>query len=100
SKPSSSACRAERLARAGTGPDLPVVGPAGESEGMGPDADSGEEMMLAVAVEIGRVNVTDIPFVHVAGRDQPGRDQVPEPLAAERVDLVVVGGHFFTACES
>jgi hypothetical protein len=46
SKPAAFACRAERLARAGTGPDGPVVGPPGAPEGVGPDADTGEEVAL------------------------------------------------------
>lgn len=46
SKPASSACRAERLARAGSGPDGALVLPAGAAKGERPASDSGEEMAL------------------------------------------------------
>jgi hypothetical protein len=43
---------AEGLAGAGAGPDGPVVGPSCETEGIGPDADPGEEVALRVALEV------------------------------------------------
>jgi hypothetical protein len=43
---------AERLAGARSGPDGPVVGPSGETEGVGPDADACEEVALGVTVEV------------------------------------------------
>lgn len=46
SKPAAFACRAEGLARARAGPDRPVVGPSGAAQGVGPDADAGEEVDL------------------------------------------------------
>jgi hypothetical protein len=42
----------KRLAGAGAGPDGPVVGPSGKTEGMGPDADTREEVALGVTVEV------------------------------------------------
>ena len=45
-KPSSFACRAERLARTGTSPNRSVVAPSGRPEGMGPNANACEEMAL------------------------------------------------------
>jgi hypothetical protein len=48
-KPSSLACRAERLARTGTSPNRSVVTPSGRPEGMGPDANACEEMALREA---------------------------------------------------
>jgi hypothetical protein len=47
----------KRLTRAGSGPDGPVVGPTGEAQGVGPSADSGEEMALRVSGKIGRPNI-------------------------------------------
>jgi hypothetical protein len=43
---------AEGLARTRAGPDGPVVGPSCETEGVGPDADPGEEVVLRVALEV------------------------------------------------
>lgn len=43
------ACRAERLAGTGTGPDRTVGGPSGKFEGEAPSADSGKEMALGVS---------------------------------------------------
>lgn len=58
-KPIAFACRAERLARAGAGPDRTVVGPSGRAEGEGPDADSGEEMALSKSSKLVWGDVTD-----------------------------------------
>jgi hypothetical protein len=48
---------AEGLAGAGAGPDGPVVGPSCETEGVGPDADPGEEVALRVTLEVARSHV-------------------------------------------
>jgi hypothetical protein len=48
---------AERLAGAGAGPDGPVVGPSCKTEGVGPDADTGEEVALRVTLEVARSHV-------------------------------------------
>jgi hypothetical protein len=48
---------AEGLARTGAGPDGPVVGPSCETEGVGPNADTGEEVALGVALEVARSHV-------------------------------------------
>jgi hypothetical protein len=48
---------AERLAGAGAGPDGLVVGPSCKTEGVGPDADPGEEVALGVALEVARSHV-------------------------------------------
>jgi len=48
---------AERLAGAASGPDGPVVGPSGETEGVAPDADAGEEVALGVAAQVCRSHV-------------------------------------------
>jgi hypothetical protein len=48
---------AEGLAGAGAGPDGPVVGPSGKAEGIGPDADPGEEVALRVTLEVARSHV-------------------------------------------
>jgi len=56
-KPSAAACAAERLARAAGGPDGTIVWPTGVSQGVGLDADAGEEVALVVASEIIRGNI-------------------------------------------
>jgi hypothetical protein len=52
SKPCAFACRAERLAWAGSGPYFPVVRPTGQSQGIGPSSDTGEEMALGEAFKV------------------------------------------------
>jgi hypothetical protein len=74
SSPASFACRGERLARAGSCPNRPVVGPTGEPECVGPDADSCEEMALGKPVEFVWYDILDRPFVDFAGRYQPRLD--------------------------
>jgi hypothetical protein len=48
---------AEGLAGAGAGPDGSVVGPSCKTEGVGPDADTGEEVALGVTLEVARSHV-------------------------------------------
>jgi hypothetical protein len=48
---------AEWLAGAGAGPDGPVVGPSCETEGVGPDADTGEEVALRELAKIVGSNI-------------------------------------------
>jgi hypothetical protein len=69
-KPLSFACRAERLAWAGSGPDGAGVGPACVPEGVGPDSDSSEEVVLAISHKFLWIDIPNIPFVYVAWRDQ------------------------------
>lgn len=93
-KPISAACRAERLARATACPNRPIVRPSSQSKGEAPRADPGEEMALCVSAQIGGVHVLDVALIYVSVSDQPGGDQVAQPLGGEWLDLVVVGaGH-------
>ena len=59
-------------------------------------ADPGEEVTLGVAFELIRRDLFDAPLVHVAGRDQPLRDQVVQPLGGIRLELVVVSCHWLS----
>lgn len=93
SKPASAACRAERLARTAARPDRAVVRPAGEAQRVRPDADAGEEVALIIAGEFLWSDITHVPFINVARRDQPHDNQVSEPLRRIRIVLVVPGGH-------
>ncbi len=93
SKARSFACRAERLARAGSRPYARVVGHAGAAQGVAPDADSGEEVALLVSHKLVWPYILDAPFVNDTGRDVAGVDQVAQGLRGLGVDLVVEGGH-------
>lgn len=84
---------AERLAGTRARPDFAVVGPAGETGGVAPDSDPGEEMALSIPGKVVCSDINDAPFVHVARRDQVGRDEIAEPRGGVGVVLVVVGGH-------
>jgi len=92
-KPSAFACRAERLARTGTGPNRSVVAPSGLSEGVAPHANACEKVALGETSKVAGVNIFYSPFIHNAGRDVPGVNQVAQPLGGRRVNLVVIGRH-------
>jgi hypothetical protein len=92
-KRKSFACRAERLARAGTGPNRSIVGPAGTPQRVRPDADAGKEMALGVGLEIAGVYILYVSFIYVAWRDVAGGYQVAQPCGGVCVDFVVVGRH-------
>ena len=92
-KPISLACRGERLARTGTGPNRSIVWPAGAAKGVGPNADAGEEVALGVRLEVIRVNILDRAFVNVAWRNVARGNQIAEPLRGVWVDFVVIRGH-------
>lgn len=71
-KPSAFACRAERLARAGAGPNRSVIQPSGSAQGVGPDADPGEKMALCVGSKVIGGYVLNRAGVDVARRNVPG----------------------------
>jgi hypothetical protein len=93
SKPISFACRAERLAWAGSGPDRTVVGPSRETQGEAPHADSGEEVALIKSSKFIWPNIFDAPFVDLARRDQAVSHQLAQPCGGEGIVFVVVSGH-------
>jgi len=93
SKPFSFACRAERLAGARAGPHGTVVGPACLAQGVGPDADSGEEMALGISRKFVWSYIFNTPFIHDAVGNVALFDEFAQPLGGERVNLVVVGDH-------
>jgi hypothetical protein len=95
SKPSAFACRAERLARTGTGPNRSIVRPAGASKRIRPDADSGKEMALGVSAQVVWSNILNAPFIYVTWRNVASGDQVAQPPGHVGVEFVVVGGHVF-----
>jgi hypothetical protein len=81
----------EGLTGTGARPDGSVVRPAGESEGVAPSPDAGEEVTLSVGHKVGCLDISDGPFVHVSRRDLIGLDELAQPGRRERVDLVVIG---------
>ena len=93
SKPAACACRAERLARAGAGPDRALVRPASQSESGGPSADPREKVALCVTVKVSRNDIANIAFIDDAGGNVAASYQLPEPRGGVRVVLVVVGYH-------
>ena len=93
SKSSAFACRAERLARTGTGPNRSIIWPAGGTKRVAPDADAGEEVALREAVEITRVDVFDASLVDDSISDVTGCNEVSEPLSCIGFDLVVERRH-------
>jgi hypothetical protein len=95
-KPFSFACRAERLAWAGAGPHRPVVGPSGAAQGVGPDANSCEEVALSKSSKFGWNDIPDIPLVDLAWRNRTALNQVPNPLCGVRIVLIIVGVHATT----
>lgn len=97
-KPSSFACRAERLARTGTGPNRSIVGPSSEAKCVAPDSNAGEEMALSESVKIARAHVFDASLVNNPGRNVSSVDEVSEPLSCIWVDLVVIGAGLHRAC--
>jgi hypothetical protein len=88
---------AEGLAGAGAGPDGSVVGPSGETEGVGPDADAGEEVALGVAAEVRSSHVPNGSFIYVTFRYQSTVDQVAQPLRGVGVYLIIVRNHSSTS---
>ena len=92
-KPSSRACRAERLTRAGTSPYGPVVAPSGRPEGMGPDANTGEEMALGESPQVVRSDIFNTPFINNTRRDMPRLNEVAQPLRRRGVYFIIVGCH-------
>ena len=82
SKPSAFACRAERLARAGSGPERAIVGNACEAQGVAPHADAGEEVALGVSHKVIWDDILDASFIHVSRRDVALADELSEPCRA------------------
>ncbi|KRB08046.1 hypothetical protein [Lysobacter sp. Root690] len=72
---------AERLAREAARPDFFVVGPAGETAGVGEATEAGEEVALAVTVQIVCGNRSDVSVIDIASRDESGVHEISEPLA-------------------
>lgn len=81
---------AERLAWRRGCPNRSVAGPSGESEGARPSSNSGEEMALDISGDIGGFDIGDAPFIDVAFWDEPGDDEIFQPLRGIGIVLVVI----------
>ena len=90
SKPISFACRAERLARAGAGPDWLVVGPPSKTQGKAPDSNAGEEMTLGISSKLIWSYIFNTPFVNNARGNQTFGDQHAQLGGGVFVEFVVV----------
>jgi len=89
-------CR-ETGAGAASGPDEPVVWPAGVPEGERPESAAGEEVALGVSQKLVWFDIFDAPLVDHPIRNSPGLDRFADDLGFERVGLVVPGRHLGTA---
>jgi hypothetical protein len=83
---------AERLAGAGSSPDVGVIGDAGEAEGVGPPTDSGEEVPLSRPSDICGAEIGDGTAVDLSWGDVVMGDEALQPSGCEGV-VLVVGGH-------
>lgn len=90
SKSCSFACRAERLTRTRSGPDVFIVRPACLAKCVTPYSDTCEEVALCIRFQIRRMDIFNATLIDIAGSDKAGGDQVSKPLCGERIDLVVV----------
>jgi hypothetical protein len=86
-------CDRNWLAWARAGPDGAIVGPAGEAEGVAPEADPGEEVALGVASEIAGTDIDNASLVNVACGNKSSCGQIAEPPRAEPVVLIVIRAH-------
>ena len=86
-------CARKRLTGAGTGPDWSPLGPSGKPEREGPASNAGEEMVFGESFEVIGSHLLNVAFVHLAVRQLPVRNQLPQPRRRERVVFVVVGTH-------
>nr|CUV26149.1 protein of unknown function [Ralstonia solanacearum]CUV33780.1 protein of unknown function [Ralstonia solanacearum]CUV41173.1 protein of unknown function [Ralstonia solanacearum]CUV61075.1 protein of unknown function [Ralstonia solanacearum] len=93
SKRKSFACLGERLTRTGSCPHGAVIGPACAAQCQRPDADSGEEVVLAISPEVVRLHILNVSLIYIARRNVAGGDQVAQPRSCIRINLVVVGAH-------
>jgi len=65
-KPRPFACRAERLARTRSCPYRTIIGPSCSAQGVGPDANAGEEMALSKSSKFIWSDIFDAPIVNHA----------------------------------
>mgnify|MGYP003341845860 FL=1 len=94
--PCSFACRAERLARTGSGPDGAVIGPSGSTQGVGPDADPCEEVALSKFKKFIWYDIFNAPFIDFARRDVALFDKFAQPCSRLGVVFIIIRRHSIT----
>lgn len=90
---------AEGLAGATAGPDGLIIGPAGETEGVGPASDSSEKVALAEFFEFAWLDIYDAPFIDHTRSDVASLDEFPQPFCGFAIVFIVVV-HFASVVES
>ena len=93
SKRRSLACRAERLARTGAGPNRSIVWPSGFAQGVRPDANAGEKMALRESCKVAWQDILDISFVNNSVGNMPCLYEFAQPCSGVLVDFVVIRCH-------
>ena len=93
SKRRSFACRAERLARTGSGPNRSIVWPSGFAQGVRPDANAGEKMALRESCKVAWQDILDISFVNNSVGNMPCLYEFAQPCSGVLVDFVVIRSH-------
>jgi hypothetical protein len=89
SKPSSLACRAERLARTGTSPYL-ASSPAGLIECVIPDGNPGKEVQSVIPGKVIWSDIFNTALIYVPFSNPPFSHQIAKPLSGIRINLVVI----------
>jgi hypothetical protein len=84
---------AERLARARSCPQRPIVRPSRETRSERPPADASEEMDLSKSDQVGGGDISDAATVDNSRRDVPRSDKVFEPIRSVIVNLIVKCHH-------
>jgi hypothetical protein len=87
------ACRAERLAGTGAGPERGAIRPSSKSSCDRPKSAACEKVGLGVSCNVIRRHFLDGAGINVAGRNHALIDHVAENGSGCRVDLVVIGRH-------
>jgi len=80
----------EGLAGAGAGPHPTISGSSSKGEGVGPPSDPGKEVALGIPFDVIGGHLPDVTLIYLAEWQLLVHDQIPQPLAAVGVDLVIV----------
>src|SRR5208337_4017275 len=83
----------ETGARTTACPNRSVVGPSGETQGVAPHSDAGEEMALREASEVFGLDFLDRAFINFPIGNHLRFDEFAQPCRRKGVILVVVGTH-------
>jgi hypothetical protein len=80
----------ERLTGARACPNRSWLWPSCEAQGVGPAANTCEEMALDESAEIVGLNIYDAPFIDLARGDESRLDKFPQPGCGFRIVFIVV----------